>query len=625
MFKRAFQGGPFISLLEIKGQAPAQGWNMKKATIARNYNKEMKTYVLDVDGPVGSKITMPEAPEKQVLGIIQPFLLMQLFIPKDQIFSLNLGVADCSKNRIRLYFSTANKVVKITSLHARLPLHAVAGAWSCLVFDLMEITRSCFPNSEFASLNSVEIMPCCTLLRVFTVKTCPLPTLELYCPKDEEDARANPRMPKPRFSLRQYAPLDKKVEVGIDVHVQVLDEFYLSLFRENKPNTDLAVRDRDTLLEARKEFIPGYREAEEKPPESVKIAKNAPPIQIDAGVHTAAKTVRSDPDAAVSPKDSDPVPERKYNVLASESHDQPPTHIKQSTDARAAKGRQVAKPSGTGSIRAAIEFNAKQDDSSVAAASIGREKSQDFVRQTSKIPKMSAQCDTTNSVIDLTLNAIPVVLNPEQCGKSATSANGVTTDRATTPVTRLKGVRVGLVDDEVLGSMVETQNYAVLGDANVPTDTTAPGSNKIDTSQMARSMVNTLVTSNRTIPQDLIDTVYSVATNKGQPDSEDIEDYDGGVDDLGGQFTNAHASVVNDDANEGDSDSSYSYYSTDNDNDDNDDIPDPAPDGETYSAVPDPATNLRLASQLSGGIRYDENTGVYLEIDDSNIPGPMDE
>lgn len=625
MFKRAFQGGPFISLLEIKGQAPAQGWNMKKATIARSYNKEMKTYVLDVDGPVGSKITMPEAPEKQVLGIIQPFLLMQLFIPKDQIFSLNLGVADCSKNRIRLYFSTANKVVKITSLHARLPLHAVAGAWSCLVFDLMEITRSCFPNSEFASLNSVEIMPCCTLLRVFTVKTCPLPTLELYCPKDEEDARANPRMPKPRFSLRQYAPLDKKVEIGIDVHVQVLDEFYLSLFRENKPNTDLAVRDRDTLLEARKEFIPGYREAEEKPPESVKIAKNAPLIQIDAGVHTAAKTVRSDPDAAVSPKDSDPIPERKYNVLASESHDQPPTHIKQGTDARAAKGRQVAKPSGTGSIRAAIEFNAKQDDSSVAAASIGREKSQDFVRQASKIPKMSAQCDTTNSVIDLTLNAIPVVLNPEQCGKSATSANGVTTDRATTPVTRLKGVRVGLVDDEVLGSMVETQNYAVLGDANVPTDTAAPGSNKMDTSKMARSMVNTLVTSNWTIPQDLIDTVYSVATNEGQPDSEDIEDYDGGVDDLGGQFTNAHASVVNDDANEGDSDSSYSYYSTDNDNDDNDDIPDPAPDGETHSAVPDPATNLRLASQLSGGIRYDENTGVYLEIDDSNIPGPMDE
>lgn len=55
----------------------------------------------------------------------------------------------------------------------------------------------------------------------------------------------------------------------------------------------------------------------------------------------------------------------------------------------------------------------------------------------------------------------------------------------------------------------------------------------MDTSKMARSMVNTLVTSNRTIPQDLIDTVYSVATNEGQPDSEDIEDYDGGVDDLG--------------------------------------------------------------------------------------------
>lgn len=622
MFKRAFQGGPFISLLEIKGQAPAQGWNMKKATITRTYNKEMKTYVLDVDGPVGSKITMPEAPEKQVLGITQSFLLMQLFIPKDQIFSLNLGVADCSKNRIRLYFSTANKVVKITSLHARLPLHAVAGAWSCLVFDLMEITRSCFPNSEFASLNSIEIMPCCTLLRVFTVKTCPLPTLELYCPKDEEDARANPRMPKPRFSLRQYAPLDKKVEIGIDVHVQVLDDFYLSLFRENKLNTDLAVRDRDTLLEARREFIPGYKEAEEKPPELVKTFKNAPLIQTDTGTHAATKAMRLDAGAAVSPKDSDPAPERKYNVLTNESHDQPSAHIKHVTDVKVAKGRQVPRPSGTGSIKAAIEFNTKQDGNSTAAAPIGREKNQDFVRQGSKIPKLSTQCDTTTAEIDLTLNAIPVVLNPEQCGKSATSANGVTTDRATTPVTRLKGVPVGLVDDEVLGSMVETQNYAVLGDANMPNDITVPSNNTIDASQMARSMVNTLVTSNQAIPQDLIDTVYSVATNGGQPDSEDIEDYDGGVDDLGGQFTNPYTNVASDGANESDSESSYNYYSTDGDDDD---IPDPMPDGETHSAVPEPATNLRLASQLSGGIRYDENTGVYLEIDDSNIPGPMDD
>ncbi|KWX14336.1 hypothetical protein QR46_1672 [Giardia duodenalis assemblage B] len=627
MFKRAYQGGPFISLLDIKGQAPAQGWNMKKASITRNYNKEMKTYVLDVDGPVGSKITMPEAPEKQVLGITQPFLLMQLFIPKDQIFSLNLGVIDYSKNRIRLYFSTANKVVKVTSLHARLPLHAVAGAWSCLVFDLAEITRSCFPTSEFASLNSIEIMPCCTLLRVFTVKTCPLPTLELYCPKDEEDARTNPRMPKPRFSIRQYAPLDKKVEVGIDVHVQVLDEFYLSLFRENKPNTDLAVRDRDTLLDARREFIPGYRESEEGSLESAKTVKNAPLTQASAGTSATIKTVKSDVGAASPPQDSDHAPERTYNVLANSGHEQPSVqqpsvHIRHGADTKTTRTRQAPKPTGTGSIRAAIEFNTERDGKATVTTTTttSRDRGQDPVRQGSKIPQLHTQEDGTMNGIDLTLNAIPVMLKPEQCGKSATSANGVTTDRATTPVTRLKGVRVGLVDDEVLGSMVDT-NYAVMGDAHASNDTVGTSSNKVDTSQMAKSMVNSLVTSNKAIPQDLIDTVYSVATHEGQPDSEDIEDYDGGADDLGGQFTHACTDVP-DDVNDDNNASSYSYYSTDGDNDD---IPDPAPDEEAHSAIPEPATNLRLASQLSGGIRYDEQTGVYLEIDDSNIPGPMDD
>lgn len=619
MFKRAFQGGPFISLLEIKGQSAAQGWNMKKASITRNYNKEMKTYVLDVDGPVGSKITMPETPEKQVLGITQPFLLMQLFIPKDQTFSLNLGVADYSKNRIRLYFSTANKVVKITSLHARLPLHAVAGAWSCLVFDLAEITRSCFPNSEFASLNSIEIMPCCTLLRVFTVKLCPLPTLELYCPKDEEDARANPRMPKPRFSLRQYAPLDKKVEVGIDIHVQVLDDFYLSLFRENKPNTDLAVRDRDTLLDVRREFIPGYRESEEKQAEPV---KTMPLAQTGVGASATTRTVRSDGTAATSPKDSVSAPERKYNVLTSTTYEQPATNLKDGTDTKATKARHVSKPAGTGSLKAAIEFNTERDGRGVAGTATNREKGRDSLRQGSKIPQMSVQGNDAVSGIDLTLNAIPVVLKPEQCGKSATSANGVTTDRATTPVTRLKGVRVGLVDDEVLGSMVDTQDYAVIGDAQISNDAADNSGTKVGASQMAKSMINSFITSNQAIPQDLIDTVYNVAANETQPDSEDIEDYDGGADDLGGQFTNAYPDVTVDGANGENSGSSYSYYSTDGDNDG---IPDPTPDEETHSAVPDPATNLRLASQLSGGIRYDEQTGAYIEIDDSNIPGPMDD
>lgn len=636
MFKRAFQGGPFISLLEIKGQAAAQGWNMKKANITRNYNKEMKTYVLDVDGPVGSKITMPEAPEKQGLGITQPFLLMQLFVPKDQTFSLNLGVADCSKNRIRLYFSTANKVVKLTSLHARLPLHAVAGAWSCLVFDLAEITRSCFPNSEFACLNSIEIMPCCTLLRVLTVKTCPLPTLELYCPKDEEDARTNPRMPKPRFSLRQYSPLDKKVEVGFDVHIQVLDDFYLSLFRENKPNTDLAVRDRDTLLDARREFIPGYGELEEKQVEQVKTIKTVSFPQTGGG--TTTRTVRTDSSTAASPKEPAPDPEQPYNILSNGTREQPAPNIKARIDTKTTKVRHVPKPNGTNSIKAAIEFNAaaaggggggaSSNSSSAAATStmsgvaINREKGKDSLLQGTKIPQMNVQDDETAAGIDLTLNAIPVILKPEQCGKSATSANGVTTDRATTPVTRLKDVRVGLVDDDVLGSIVDTQNYAVMGDAYVSNEPTNQNSTKLGASQMAKSMINSFITSNQAIPQDLVDTVYSVAANEEQPDSEDIKDYDGGADDLGGQFTNPYHDVADvADITDG-GDSSYSYYSTD---DMDKDIPNPAPDEDAHSVVPDPATNLRLASQLSAGIQYNARTGVYIELDDSSIPGPTDD
>lgn len=258
LYRSAFQSGTHLVLLEAKGATPLAGWGAKKGVATKVYNKDVRTYVIEVAGQVGAKITHPEFPERQGLGITQPYFGMQLYVPKDQQFTFHLTVFDQQRSEIRFMFSTANRVVKVTPLHARIPLHVVAGAWSCLVFDLVEITRALFPKAEFASLKSVEVMPSCTLLRVFTLRACPLPTIELYSPEEEKRCRAKPMYPRPCFSMRQHEPLPQKLEMSAGVHAQVVDSFYLSLFAEGRKGEDVAVRDQAELLAARAEFIPGY-------------------------------------------------------------------------------------------------------------------------------------------------------------------------------------------------------------------------------------------------------------------------------------------------------------------------------------------------------------------------------
>ncbi|KAH0574580.1 hypothetical protein SS50377_24538 [Spironucleus salmonicida] len=258
MFKEAFQGGSHIMLLEAKGSKPMDIWDVKKASANRLYNKEMKTYVIDITGNHLNTIKCPPIPEKLPLGITQSYLAMQMFLPKDQPLSLHITLFSASKSKMRITFSTSVKVVKSANLLARVPLHMVAGTWSMLVLDLHELTRSLFPQQEFSSLHSLEISPYCTLLRVFSLKTCPLPTIELFCQQDEIECARNPKMPLPQFSKRCHEILSEKLSTPMPIHVQIVDIFYISLFKEGKVNSDISVRDQSGIVQARENFLPGF-------------------------------------------------------------------------------------------------------------------------------------------------------------------------------------------------------------------------------------------------------------------------------------------------------------------------------------------------------------------------------
>ncbi|TNJ30415.1 hypothetical protein GMRT_14103 [Giardia muris] len=609
MYKQAFQGGPYILLLEAKGQNPTQTWNTKKASVTRVYNKEMKTYVLDVTGKIGSKITLPDVPEKQQLGITQPYLIFTLFILKDQPFSVNITILDHTRNRIRLYFSTANKTVKITPLHARLPLHAVAGTWSCLTFDLTEIIRTCFPSSEFSSISSLEVMPYCTLLRVLTAKACPLPTLELYCPSDEEDVRRNPRMPRPHFSLRQHEPLDKKVEPPASVHIQVFDAFYLSLFKEGKQNTDLAVRDQESLLDVRREFIPGFKSMPEPVEQKPKITKTVlslprpPTPEKQRMQYSLLNDNCADLDDYVD-EDCEPQ-EDTYAVAMSAPKVANRVETVQPTRTVAAK-KLVRKPSGTIPHGPPPSANRNAPGSKIPMPNfgssnapmeeviIGKQSDQETGLVTS--PQNGVAQDSDVPGLDLTLAAVPVVLKPERAGTH------ISPNRPTTPVLRNESLTNSLAN-----SRDEEMAYSIINGApsapEVPIPLTNPGKDVVVTDHVSNKSESDTQEQEQSHENSESFSYYSdeeshVSSDARYAEGEGYEESSTGVYESGMYQSAA--------------------------------IPDPLDEEMDHpTAIPEPATNLGIAPCFAQGMVYDPATGAYLEAVESDgnneIPGPCDD
>lgn len=72
MYKQQYQGCPYLMLLEAKGSAPLAQWDVRRAVCARIYNKDVKTYVIDVTGQSSNSLKLPKG--DRALGITQQYL-----------------------------------------------------------------------------------------------------------------------------------------------------------------------------------------------------------------------------------------------------------------------------------------------------------------------------------------------------------------------------------------------------------------------------------------------------------------------------------------------------------------------------------------------------------------------
>ncbi|XP_015730403.1 uncharacterized protein C3orf67 homolog isoform X2 [Coturnix japonica] len=192
MFKNQYQGGPSVEIFSAQGKNPGAKWRIfgNPSAIWKEYDKETKGFVFVLEG--SSQINRMQLPKetRQTLGLIQPFLTLQILVPLGQDFSTELLITDLGNIKRRLYLSTVHKELSVTPLHAKIPLFMIKRKiWCNLCIDLVAFTSEIFRGAIFQSLDGIIISANCKLRKIFTLKSKPQDTAE------ENDQRVVPFTP----------------------------------------------------------------------------------------------------------------------------------------------------------------------------------------------------------------------------------------------------------------------------------------------------------------------------------------------------------------------------------------------------------------------------------------------
>jgi len=176
MFEKAFQGAPAFEILSPQGANPTRDW--KVSGVQRLFDKVLKGYVFHVTGNALMRLPREDKPR---LGLVQPILVLQVYLPQGKPFSVEIGITDQTRTRRRLLFSSAFKETSTNPLHARFPLvdssrleKVQRNCWVSLCFDVEAMVPKAWPGQHYKTLDSLQISPDCRLRKVYTLRGQPL-------------------------------------------------------------------------------------------------------------------------------------------------------------------------------------------------------------------------------------------------------------------------------------------------------------------------------------------------------------------------------------------------------------------------------------------------------------------
>ncbi|CAG9329797.1 unnamed protein product [Blepharisma stoltei] len=205
MYQNSFQSGPYVELANPSEKTPQWSINKPKWKL---FEKTVKGYIISLDSH-NAKLQLPSN-DKQSLALIQPYLVLQVYLTPGQPFTLDLAISDISGTKRRLLFSSASKEIVSAPLHSRIPNWPfLRGAWSCISIDMSSFVTACFPGNTFRSLDSITVHSFCKIRRIFTMKN-PLFELSENSAKNPQNCENVPKVlefpPGVQFSNQNVGP-----------------------------------------------------------------------------------------------------------------------------------------------------------------------------------------------------------------------------------------------------------------------------------------------------------------------------------------------------------------------------------------------------------------------------------
>jgi hypothetical protein len=148
------------------------------------YDKSVKGYVYHLSGGPGHKLALPkDASKDRGLGLTQPFVVFQVFVPEGHHASFEIQFSDDKGTWRRLVMSTSFVEVKPSPLHCQVPLPPSAlppERWTALAVHVPSMARALFSDNNasqgaagFRAVEHVGVGAHCKLRRIFTLRAAP--------------------------------------------------------------------------------------------------------------------------------------------------------------------------------------------------------------------------------------------------------------------------------------------------------------------------------------------------------------------------------------------------------------------------------------------------------------------
>lgn len=135
--------------------------------VSRSFDRLSKSHLLVLYN--ASEVEIPGR-TKASLGLIHPFLVLQVFIPKRCECTVEIGYVDYSNTKRRIVFSQCQGITRHLHHMCMSSNQFKRDIWVNLCFDVAALAQIGFPGYAFRHIDHVRVTAVCRIRRIFAMK-----------------------------------------------------------------------------------------------------------------------------------------------------------------------------------------------------------------------------------------------------------------------------------------------------------------------------------------------------------------------------------------------------------------------------------------------------------------------